>query len=76
MTAGRHKLGKWESGLAASLPVIEYAKEPGSAARAALPGTGYFPIWGYYHLKTGLGRLSAYCGAVSAGSGAVTASHG
>ena len=36
--------------------------------RAALPGTGTFQS--DCHPKTGVGRLSAYCGAVSAGSGA------
>lgn len=61
--------GSGNQGLAASLPVIEYAKELKCSKERlyrALVLSNLIAI----HLKTGLGRLSAYCGAVSAGSGA------
>lgn len=55
--------------MTASLPVIEYAKErnatPEQLYRALLV-SNLLTI----HLKTGIGRLSAYCGAVSAGCAA------
>ena len=52
-----------------SLPVIEYAKELGAGKDKlcrALLISNLITI----HAKTGIGRLSAYCGAVSAGAGA------
>ena len=61
--------GSGNQGLAASLPVIEYARELKCSKERlyrALVLSNLIAI----HLKTGLGRLSAYCGAVSAGSGA------
>ena len=61
--------GSGNQGLAASLPVIEYAKELKCSKERlyrALVLSNLIAI----HLKSGLGRLSAYCGAVSAGSGA------
>lgn len=61
--------GSGNQGLAASLPVIEYAKELNCSKERlyrALILSNLIAI----HLKTGVGRLSAYCGAVSAGSGA------
>ena len=61
--------GSGNQGLAASLPVIEYAKELKCSKERlyrALVLSNLIAI----HLKTGVGRLSAYCGAVSAGSGA------
>ena len=61
--------GSGNQGLTASLPVIVYAKELGVDSeklyRALLIST-LITI----HLKSGIGRLSAYCGAVSAGAGA------
>jgi len=61
--------GSGNQGLTASVPVIEYAKElkttPDMLYRA-LVVSNLVTI----HLKTGIGRLSAYCGAVSAGVGA------
>jgi L-cysteine desulfidase len=61
--------GSGNQGLTASLPVIVYAKELGVDSvklyRALLVST-LITI----HLKSGIGRLSAYCGAVSAGAGA------
>ncbi len=61
--------GSGNQGLTASLPVIVYAKELNvdneKLYRALLIST-LITI----HLKSGIGRLSAYCGAVSAGAGA------
>lgn len=61
--------GSGNQGLTASLPVIVYAKhlhvEKEKLLRA-LVLSNLITI----HLKTGIGRLSAYCGAVSAGAGA------
>lgn len=61
--------GSGNQGMTASLPVIEYAKELGSSRdelHRALLLSNLVTI----HQKTGIGRLSAYCGAVSAGCGA------
>jgi L-cysteine desulfidase len=60
--------GSGNQGLTASLPVIEYAKELGvdqETLYRALLVSDLITI----HLKTEIGRLSAYCGAVSAGCG-------
>lgn len=61
--------GSGNQGMTASLPVIVYAKEldktPEELYRA-LVVSNLCTI----HQKTGIGRLSAYCGAVSAGIGA------
>ena len=61
--------GSGNQGMTASLPVIEYAKELQSSEEElyrALLVSNLLTI----HLKTGIGRLSAYCGAVSAGCAA------
>lgn len=61
--------GSGNQGMTASLPVIEYAKELGADDEKlyrALVLSNLVTI----HQKTGIGRLSAYCGAVSAGAGA------
>ncbi len=61
--------GSGNQGLTASLPVIIYAKELGVSKEElyrALSVSNLITI----HLKTGIGRLSAYCGATSAGCGA------
>ena len=61
--------GSGNQGMTASLPVIEYAKELGSSEEElfrALVLSNLITI----HQKTGIGRLSAYCGAVSAGAAA------
>ena len=61
--------GSGNQGITASVPVIEYAKELGSDKETllrALIVSNLVTI----HQKTGIGRLSAYCGAVSAGCGA------
>lgn len=61
--------GSGNQGLTASLPVIEYAQELG-ADRETLHRALLLSNLLTIHLKTGLGCLSAYCGAVSAGSAA------
>lgn len=61
--------GSGNQGMTASLPVIEYAEElksPEEELYRALVLSNLVTI----HQKTGIGRLSAYCGAVSAGCGA------
>ncbi len=61
--------GSGNQGLTVSLPVIEYAKELDSdkdTLLRALVVSNLIAI----HLKTGIGRLSAYCGVVSAGCAA------
>lgn len=61
--------GSGNQGITASVPVIEYAAELKSDEDSlfrALVISNLITI----HQKTGLGRLSAYCGAVSAGVGA------
>ena len=58
--------GRGNQGITASIPVIEYAKELGVSDEKryrALLVSNLITI----HLKSGIGRLSAYCGAVSAG---------
>ena len=61
--------GSGNQGLTASLPVIEYAKETG-ADRETLYRALVISNLTAVHLKEGIGRLSAYCGAVTAGAGA------
>ena len=61
--------GSGNQGMTASLPVIEYAAALGASEEQllrALLVSNLLTI----HLKTGIGRLSAYCGAVSAGCAA------
>lgn len=61
--------GSGNQGITVSVPVIEYARELGSGEEQlyrALLISNLTAI----HLKEGIGRLSAYCGAVSAGTGA------
>ena len=61
--------GSGNQGITASLPVYIYAKELGASEEKlyrALLVSNLVTL----HEKTGIGRLSAYCGAVSAGAGA------
>ena len=61
--------GSGNQGLTVSVPVIEYARELGVSEEMlcrALALANLIAI----HEKTGIGRLSAYCGAVSAGCAA------
>ncbi|MCI8623405.1 MAG: serine dehydratase subunit alpha family protein [Provencibacterium sp.] len=61
--------GSGNQGLTASLPVIEYAQELG-VSRETLHRALLLSNLLTIHLKTGIGCLSAYCGAVSAGCAA------
>ncbi len=61
--------GSGNQGLTASLPVIVYARELG-ADREKLYRALLISTLVTIHAKSGIGRLSAYCGAVSAGAGA------
>lgn len=61
--------GSGNQGMTVSLPVIEYAKELGSS-REQLYRALLISNLVTLHEKEGIGRLSAYCGAVSAGAGA------
>ncbi len=61
--------GSGNQGMTCSLPVLEYAKEYNSSKEQlyrALALSNLIAI----HQKTGIGRLSAYCGAVTAGAAA------
>ena len=61
--------GSGNQGLTTSIPVIVYAREKGLTQEELLRGLCVANLV-TAHLKTGIGRLSAYCGAVSAGCGA------
>lgn len=61
--------GSGNQGMTASLPVVVYAKHLGASREKMLRAVTLSDLI-TIHLKTGIGRLSAYCGAVSAGAGA------
>ena len=61
--------GSGNQGLTTSIPVVVYAREKGLTHEELLRGLTVANLV-TTHLKTGIGRLSAYCGAVSAGCGA------
>ena len=61
--------GSGNQGLTTSLPVIEYAKELHAGHDQLLRALLISNLI-TLHAKNGIGRLSAYCGAVSAGAGA------
>lgn len=61
--------GSGNQGLTASLPVITYAREL-NCSKEKLYRALLISCLITIHLKAGIGRLSAYCGAVSAGAGA------
>ena len=61
--------GSGNQGITASVPVVIYARELGASEEMlyrALAVSNLVTL----HLKTGIGPLSAYCGAISAGCGA------
>ena len=60
--------GSGNQGLTASLPVVEFAKELGVDRETMLRAVLVSDLV-TIHLKAEIGRLSAYCGAVSAGCG-------
>ena len=61
--------GSGNQGITASVPVIVFARENGKSHEELLRALCVSNLI-TTHLKTGIGRLSAYCGAVSAGVGA------
>ena len=61
--------GSGNQGITTSVPVIVYARETGKSQEELLRALTVANLV-TTHLKTGIGRLSAYCGAVSAGCGA------
>ena len=61
--------GSGNQGITASVPVIVYARENGISHETLLRALCVSNLV-TTHMKTGIGRLSAYCGAVSAGVGA------
>ena len=61
--------GSGNQGITASVPVIEYAKELGVDHDTLVRAVTLSDLL-TIHMKTGIGRLSAFCGAVSAGCGA------
>lgn len=60
--------GSGNQGITASLPVVEFAKELGIGYDKTIRAVALSDLI-TVHLKSGIGRLSAYCGAVSAGCG-------
>ncbi len=61
--------GSGNQGMTCSLPVLEYAKEFGVDEEKTYRALALSNLTAI-HQKTGIGRLSAYCGAVSAGAAA------
>ena len=61
--------GSGNQGITASVPVAVYAEAMGKTREELLRAVTLSDL-GTIHQKTGLGRLSAYCGAISAGCGA------
>lgn len=61
--------GSGNQGITASLPVIEYARRKGLPAEKLMRALILSDLV-TIHQKTGIGKLSAYCGAVCAGVGA------
>ncbi len=61
--------GSGNQGMTASLPVITFAEHLGVSREKMIRAIAVSDLV-TIHLKSGIGRLSAYCGAVSAGCGA------
>lgn len=61
--------GSGNQGMTASLPIVVYAEKMNAPREKLLRAVALSDLI-TIHLKTGIGRLSAYCGAVSAGAGA------
>ena len=61
--------GSGNQGITASVPVVVYARETGISEDQMLRAVALSDLVTLYQ-KVGIGRLSAYCGAVSAGCGA------
>ena len=63
--------GSGNQGITVSMPVILYAQNIGASHEKLLRALCVSNLMAI-HQKTGIGRLSAFCGAVSAATGAVT----
>ena len=63
--------GSGNQGMTTSLPVIVYARDRGSSHEELIRALTFANLI-TIHLKTGIGSLSAYCGATSAGIGAAS----
>ena len=61
--------GSGNQGITSSVPVVVYAKELGVSEEKMLRAVVLSDLI-TIHQKSGIGRLSAYCGAISAGCGA------
>ena len=61
--------GSGNQGITASVPVAVYAQETGASEDMLLRAVALSDLV-TLHQKAGIGRLSAYCGAISAGCGA------
>lgn len=61
--------GSGNQGMTCSLPVLEYAKDRKASEEQTYRALALSNLTAI-HQKTGIGRLSAYCGAVSAGAAA------
>lgn len=61
--------GSGNQGITASMPVVAYAEHMGVSREELIRAVAVSDLL-TIHMKTGIGRLSAYCGAVSAGCGA------
>ena len=61
--------GSGNQGITVSVPVVVYARELGSSKEQLYRALALSNLTAI-HQKTPIGRLSAYCGAVSAGAGA------
>ena len=61
--------GSGNQGITASVPVVIYAREMGATEEQLLKAVTLSNLV-TIHQKAGIGRLSAYCGAISAGCGA------
>ena len=60
--------GSGNQGMTASLPVIKYCEEKGLSYEELIRGL-FFSHLATIHIKSNVGRLSAYCGVVCAGAG-------
>ncbi len=61
--------GSGNQGITASVPVVVFAREKGISEEKMLRAVALSDLVTLYQ-KVGIGRLSAYCGAISAGCGA------
>lgn len=60
--------GSGNQGITACMPVVAYAEHMGVSREELIRAVAVSDLL-TIHMKTGIGRLSAYCGAVSAGCG-------